>query len=529
MFRGWGVDLTVAQVGGPSGSDGPVGQGVVARPSRLSEVLPVAARSDAEIALELERLQPLKAMLAAYEASLVMGLAAHRADEDADGRSPIPGTSEFFVDELAVVTNSSTRPASRLAGESWVLTARLPAVWAAMADGALDWPRARVFIDVLGSTAAGVAEVVAPAVLPEAVGLSLGRLRARLVREVLAVDADAAEERRREAERQADVRVYPTADGMSELLSELPSPVAAACWSTIDELAWMRKNDGDPRPIGQLRTLTHAELILRPWDTSRPAVTAVLNVTAPLPSLTAGGARAGDGAGTWAGAEPGEVNGQPITAAHVRELLEQFDAVCPGGLHAPTGGSLQISITDGDGALRATAGRRELERIARHGCPDHPDDGPHHPQNSPHFPKQGPDQPGVGGAGGGCGCAVLDRPPAVDRYRPSPAQRRFGKTRDRTCRHPGCGQPVARVDLDHVVPYPEGDTDCDNLCCLCRRHHRLKTFAPGWRFVLTSDGRLRVTTPSGITRTTRPPGLRGCIEQRALPAPPPPPEEPPPF
>ncbi len=112
---------------------------------------------------------------------------------------------------------------------------------------------------------------------------------------------------------------------------------------------------------------------------------------------------------------------------------------------------------------------------------------------------------------------------------PSAAQRRFLEHRDRTCGHPSCVQPVGRVDLDHVVPYPDGATDCDNLCCLCRRHHRLKTHAPGWRFVLTRDGRLEVTTPSGITRTTRPPGLRGRIEQRALPAPSPPPQEPPPF
>jgi hypothetical protein len=128
---------------------------------------------------------------------------------------------------------------------------------------------------------------------------------------------------------------------------------------------------------------------------------------------------------------------------------------------------------------------------------------------------------------------VLGPPPPVDRYTPSPAQRRFVKQRDRSCRHPNCGRPVGRVDLDHVVAYGDGGpTDCDNLCCLCRRHHRLKTHAPGWRFVLTADGRLRVTTPSGVTRTTRPPGLRARIEQRALPAPPPPPappEEPPPF
>jgi hypothetical protein len=209
--------------------------------------------------------------------------------------------------------------------------------------------------------------------------------------------------------------------------------------------------------------------------------------------------------------EPGAVNGRPITAAHVRELLVQLDSVCPGGLQAPTGGSLQVAVTDADGALLATCSRAELERIAARGCPDH------------HEPR-------CATTAVGCGCAVLGRPPSVHRYRPTPAQRRFGTTRDRTCRQPGCGQPAGRADLDHVVPYGDGgETDCDNLCCLCRRHHRLKTFAPGWRFVLAGDGRLEVTTPSGITRTTRPPGLRDRIEQRALPAPPPPPEEPPPF
>jgi len=493
VFEGYGVGLTVQPLGlEDPGSAGP--PGAVARPSRLTEVLPVGEWSDAEQALELERIQRMKSVLAAYEAAVVVGLAGHRPNDGADADGPIPGTDEFFVDELAVVTNATVRSAARLAADSYVLVERLPCVWAALADGELDWPRARMFVDVLGSTAGGVAETVAPRVLSDAVSLSLGRLRARLHREVLAVDAAAAERRRVEAEQHADVRVHPTGAGMAELAVELPAPVAAACWSTVDELAWMRRNDGDARPIGQLRSGVLAELLLRPWDVSRPAVTAQLTVVAPLDALPP------DGGGT------AEVDGLPITAGQVRELLARLDAVCPGGLQAPAGGSLRVAVTDGDGALLATAGRRELARIARRGCSEHPDTG--------------------------CGCAVLGPPPPVDRYVPSAAQRRFVKHRDRTCRHPNCGQPVGRVDLDHVTPYPVGATDCDNLCCLCRRHHRLKTHAPGWRFVLTADGRLKVTTPSGVTRTTRPPGLRDRIEQRALPAPPPPPappEEPPPF
>ncbi len=71
-----------------------------------------------------------------------------------------------------------------------------------------------------------------------------------------------------------------------------------------------------------------------------------------------------------------------------------------------------------------------------------------------------------------------------------------------------CSRAVAGwADLDHVVPHAgSGPTDCDNLCCLCRRHHRLKTHARGWGFHLDADGALFVTTPSRVTRVSRPPG-----------------------
>ncbi|SDF66995.1 hypothetical protein SAMN05660485_03878 [Blastococcus fimeti] len=297
-------------------------------------------------------------------------------------------------------------------------------------------------------------------------------------------------------------------DGMAELRIFLPQPMAAALHATIDGYARMAMTDGDPRPIGQLRVGVLADLVLRPWDESRPPVTAHLTVLADLATLRAAAAghdactmaadpTGTDGSGCACGAvvPPAAVDGQPITTAHLRELLEQLDALCPGGLQAPAGGTLHLALTDpASGALRAVVTRAELERLARRGCPDH--------------------------AEGTCRCAVLDRPADVDRYRPSPAQRRFTRARDRTCRHPGCRNSVARTDLDHVVPHADGGvTSCSNLCCLCRRHHRLKTHAPGWRFTMTPHGALTVTTPCGVTRTTRPPGSR--IPDRSDDDPPP--------
>jgi hypothetical protein len=491
------------------------------------ERLPAGALSAAEKAAELQRVQARRAMAAAYEAELVMGLAADRPDDDdpppghpgARRRghgSPVPGTSEFLPDELALVLNCSRRFAAGVLSDAYVLVERMPAVWAACAAGALDWFRARVFADVLGHASDAVIATVVAAVLPAAAGLSSGRLRRRLVAAAIAADEEFAERRRREAEARASVRLHATADGLSALTTELPSPVAAAMWSTIDQAAQLARTGGDDRPIGVLRAEAHAALVLRPWDSTRPALTGHVTVLAPLPALRRPGQPeridrpdlrdgAVGGVGSVGGGVGPSVDGTPITAAHLRQLLAQLDAL---GMQAPASGSLAVAVTDEDGALLAAVSAAELRRAAVRGCPTH-------------------------GREADCGCPLLARPPEVAGYEPSAAQQRFLRLRDRTCRHPGCSQPAGRTDADHVAPYDcGGRTACENLCCLCRTHHRLKTFARHWRFALDPDGTLRVTTPSGLTRTTRPPGLRDLGSQPALHAPPPPPptpEEPPPF
>ncbi|GAB3320452.1 hypothetical protein GCM10027451_41140 [Geodermatophilus aquaeductus] len=467
---------------------------LVERPAPFRR-LPVALLSREQKAAELQRVQALKARTAAYEAELILGLADDSPDDDdpapgtpgARARSwkpdpELPGVSEFFPAELAMVLNCGRLAASQRAHRAWTYRTHLPATWAAMSAGELDEYRAMTLVEVLQHTDPAVARRVEARLLPEAAQLTVGRLKKRALQLLLELDAEAAERRRAQARRRADVRVYPSPqEGMATLAADLPADVAAACHALVDQLARMLKADGDDRPIGEIRTAVFADLLQRPWDDTRPPVTAHLQIIATLAAL--------DGRSD----EAGEVNGLPITAAQLRELLQQLDAL---GVRTPEDGSVTLALADEDGTLRATSTLDQLRWLARRGCPDHP---------------TAPDTDD-------CGCAVLDRPEAVDRYEPSAAQQRFVRTRDRTCRFPTCGQRVGWADADHVIPHAHGGaTDCGNLCCLCRSHHRLKTFARGWRFHMSSDGVLTVTTPSGITRTTRPPGLR----------PPPPAPEPP--
>ncbi|MEH3141766.1 MAG: DUF222 domain-containing protein [Mycobacterium kyogaense] len=93
---------------------------------------------------------------------------------------------------------------------------------------------------------------------------------------------------------------------------------------------------------------------------------------------------------------------------------------------------------------------------------------------------------------------------ATNGYRPSAALDRFVRSRDLTCRFPGCDRPATHADIDHTVPYPLGATHPANTKCYCRQHHLLKTFWDGWTERQTPDGRLHLISPTGHTYTTTP-------------------------
>ncbi|WP_157084176.1 HNH endonuclease signature motif containing protein, partial [Millisia brevis] len=90
--------------------------------------------------------------------------------------------------------------------------------------------------------------------------------------------------------------------------------------------------------------------------------------------------------------------------------------------------------------------------------------------------------------------------PGSNRYVPSRSVRALATAAELCCTFPGCTTPVHRTDLDHTTPYATGGaTTPTNLKPLCRPHHRIKTFTPGWRDYQTPLGHIFFTTPTGHT------------------------------
>ena len=93
---------------------------------------------------------------------------------------------------------------------------------------------------------------------------------------------------------------------------------------------------------------------------------------------------------------------------------------------------------------------------------------------------------------------------ASDRYRPDTRQRRALLGRDMTCRFPGCTSLARQADLDHTHDWAHGgQTEIDNLACLCRGHHTMKHHS-GWRLRQVGDGLLEWTSPTGVVYVDEP-------------------------
>ena len=275
-------------------------------PTRLGELMPVATRDDVGLGEEMRRVNIADSRLWAYRAGdcRAAGRPPPRRPRPGDRRSPAPrgagwartswvlaDCSEFLPDEVALIMNCSRAEATRLAEAALILLPRLLDTWAALADGELNWPRARAIAaeiarhgPELDPQVRATVEAVVP---PQAAELPVAGLRALVRAELLKRDPDGGRapppagrgRRRRVAAPLGATRAWPRWSPC------VPQPVAAA----------IVRHRRRPRPAGEGRRGQprarcdpgggDGALILRPGADGRPPVTAELHVRAPLAAL----------------------------------------------------------------------------------------------------------------------------------------------------------------------------------------------------------------------------------------------------
>ena len=360
----------------------------------------------------------------------------------------------FDADEVAFALAWTQVTARRQVELARYLTGVLPEVFTAFASGNIDTARAWVFYDQLATLDDALAAAVAGALLPVAPRLTTSQLRDRLRRAVLKADPTAAADRARRGEAARYVATTPDGDGTASMFgARLPAGRAAAAFERVDAYARARRRDGDGRTLDHLRADTFLDL-LEGVGVDVPPVHRIGVVELTVPWATAVGL----------GADPADLAGYgPVAAAIARDLIAAYGtSTTPTAAGGGNRTRWRYSVTAPDGSL-----------LLHDNCP-------------------------------------APRPPSEadpTRRMPGPALTRWIRTRDRTCRAPGCRVPARAADIDHTVDHAAGGaTSHVNLAVLCRHHHRAKHQA-GWTVTQPRPGRLTWISPAGRTyhRSTDPP------------------------
>ncbi|GAD33683.1 hypothetical protein MTS1_01034 [Microbacterium sp. TS-1] len=94
---------------------------------------------------------------------------------------------------------------------------------------------------------------------------------------------------------------------------------------------------------------------------------------------------------------------------------------------------------------------------------------------------------------------VTRTPVEIDTYRPTASMKKLLMARDQHCRFPGCRRAAIRCEIDHTVDHAlGGHTHIFNLAHLYQRHHSMKQFTK-WEVRQLGGGVLEWTSPLGRT------------------------------
>ena len=406
----------------------------------------------AALVAEIESTHRQESVLIARRMAAVAALLRHRdatlGPSISQGFGLIGGFEQTSA-EVAAAMNLSPMAAGFVVADAATLDTRLPKVAALLAAGRTDWRTVRLIIsrtDLICDD-----ELIAKVDRSLAARISTwhGWSRQRIVNAVdaavRATDPDAARERRSEADDKRHIGINPLGDGMTELYGRVGAAAATAFDRRLSQLA-TGVCPADPRTLDQRRADALAAL-------TQGRRLACACGQADCPARTPEDTTESDPGGA-----------RVLINVVASEQTVHGDSAAPGYLHG-------YGVIDAE-QVRALAAAAASLLIAD----------------------------------------PLTSPAAALRYQPTAALERAVRCRDLTCRFPGCARSAVACDIDHTIPFNHSDpgsggrTVFENLKCLCRQHHRLKTFHAGWRDRQLADGTVVWTSPTGQTYRTSPAG-----------------------
>src|SRR5215813_5673877 len=209
----------------------------------------------------------LASWAAAGELAAVAEIASRSARTDrqaaVDGAGRPDRVTADATGQVALALAMSPDGASAWTDLGVVLGWRLRGTGAALAAGEIDLSRARMIARVTGPLSEEAARQVEAAVLGRAGWQTLGQLHAALRAAVIKADPEGAERLRRDAERNAQVVLYPEDEGTATLAGyALPGVQASAAMARITALAKAMQAAGNGGRIDLVRAQVFLGLLL---------------------------------------------------------------------------------------------------------------------------------------------------------------------------------------------------------------------------------------------------------------------------
>ena len=444
-----------------------------------------AALSLAEQLTALLAFDRQQAWLAARQQELLALISARESSEE-----------WWCVEEVGAALRLSGPVARSRLHNAEQLCARLPETLQALSDGVIAAPQAVAITEASYQLGDDLLPAFQDRVLDRAAEQSLTQLKRAIKRAVLCLDPRAAEQRRQRATADRQVRLAPAEDDLAWIMALLPAADAQAVYHRVDGVA-RQAPKADPRTLDQLRADALVNGILN-GPNGRPSGGAS-DLSGGTSDLSGGtsdlsGGASGGGSDLSGGASGGGSDlsggatglGELPTAHGRRPRIEVLV-----GLSTLLGQDDEPGWLNGYGPISAGYAR-ELA---------------HDPTGTWRRLLTDP----VSGQ-------LLDY--GTTRYRPPRQLAEHVIARDGECGFPFCSHPARRSDLDHIKPYPQGETSAANLQPLHRRHHNAKTRAGWLAHRDDSTGTTHWTSPQGRRYRTSPP------QRWTIPPPPPLPNNP---